>query len=336
MVRKATENFQFLYRVFRTYVRYKLGKPTPSNLSFRILYRCNLKCNFCQFWGKEKVEELSLDRIKLLIDDLARLKLPYFNITGGEPLLRPDLEEIAAYAKERGIYMALNTNGTMVTRERARDLVRLFNVIKISLDGFESTHDALRGVDGSFQRALTGIGKLMEAPGKKAKVIIHLVGNEKNVNEIPKFVETFSKSADCVSIMPYYSIVEQEIFDDPEFVDTWKAADEAVTLNESESMITKPQLSDGRRLCDAASLYYSVLPQGDVICCPHFPVVLGNLKTQRFYDIWASDLGPDQRGAIDHCPGCYAKCTTEVSRLMRMSPFDLLRSAPRMLMKQMN
>jgi len=334
-MRKQTEIIRFFYRVMRTYVRYKLGRPTPSNLSLRLVYRCNLKCKFCKFWKVEKTEESSLERIKLLIDDLARLKLPYFNITGGEPLLRPDLEEIAAYSSERGIYTALNTNGTLVTKERARELVKHFNVIKISLDGFESTHDQIRGVDGCFARANVGIQHLMEAENRKAKVIIHLVGNEKNVDEIPEFVKKFSTKVDCVSIMPHFNLMEDQIYDEPEFIDKWKEADKEHTLNESKEMITKPQLADGRRLCDAATLYYSVLPDGKIICCPHIHVVLGNIKVQRFYDVWSSEVGPAEKEVINKCPGCYAKCTTEVSRLMRMSPLELIKSAPRMIKKHM-
>ncbi|MFH1999213.1 MAG: radical SAM protein [Planctomycetota bacterium] len=328
-------NIRFCYRVLKTYVNYRRGRPTPSNLSLRIVYRCNLKCNFCQFWKINGIEESSLERIKLLIDDLVRLELPYLNITGGEPLLRPDLDEIAAYASEKGIYLALNTNGTLITENRARALGRYFDVIKISLDGFQATHDAIRGVEGAFHRANVGINNLMKADKRRAKVFVHLVGNEKNVHEIPEFVKKYKSIVDRVSIMPYFSIVEDKVYDSQEFVDTWQEADQEHTLNESESMIKKPKLSDGKRMCDAATLYYSVLPDGKIICCPHFPLELGNIKEQRFYDVWSARLTQEQKAVIDTCPGCYAKCTTEVSRLMRKSPIELMRSAPKMVRKHM-
>jgi MoaA/NifB/PqqE/SkfB family radical SAM enzyme len=335
LLRKEGMFIRFGMRVLKTYINYRRGKPTPSNLSLRLVYRCNLRCSFCRFWKHEEIEETGLERINLLIDDMTRLGVPYFNITGGEPLLRPDLEEIAAYAASKGIYTALNTNGTMITEKRAADLVRYFNAIKISLDGFEKTHDLMRGVPESFRKANAGINHLMKARKKKAKVIVHLVANEKNVDEIPEFVKMYSGLVDRVSVMPFFDMVSQDIYDSSRFVETWKAADEAYTLNESESMIKQPELTEGRRYCDAAALYYSVLPDGKIICCPHYPLVLGNIKEQTFHEVWSRDLTASEKAQIENCKGCYAKCTTEVSKLMRKTPFQLLMTAPSMIRKHL-
>lgn len=322
-------------RVLKTYLRYQRGRPTPANISFRITYRCNLKCSFCRFWKIQGITESSTDRIKLLIDDLARLGLPYFNITGGEPCLRPDLEEIAAYSASKGIFTALNTNATMVTEEKAKNLVKYFDTIKISLDGFEHTHDALRGVEGAFRRANIGIQNLVKIKKRKAKIIVHLVANDKNVKEIPEFVKQYTPIVDQVSVMPFFDMIENNIYDSSEFVETWKEVDKTYTLNESEAIITEPEIVEGKNVCDAAVLYYSVLPDGKIICCPHFPLALGNINEERFYDVWKRELREDQKAEIDKCGGCYAKCTTEVSKLMRKTPIQLAMAVPKMIKKHL-
>ena len=67
----------------------------------------------------------------------------------------------------------------------------------------------------------------------------------------------------------------------------------------------------------------------------HHLLVLGNIKEETFHEVWARELTVSERDQINNCKGCYAKCTTEVSKFMRKSPLDLLMAAPGMIRKHM-
>ncbi len=119
-----------------------------------------------------------------LIEDLARFGVPVLLFSGGEPLARPDLPELAAYAVKKGMRAVISTNGTLITRPMAQTLKRIgLSYVGISLDGLEEINDRFRGVDGAFQKALSGINNCKEAG---IKVGLRFTINKANVVEIPK------------------------------------------------------------------------------------------------------------------------------------------------------
>ena len=130
--------------------------------------RCNLACAHC--YGRSGPDsgtenELSTDEALALIDDFAAMGVPLILLSGGEPLLREDLPELARAAGERGIRTALSTNGTLITPGAAR-MIRDAGIgyVGISLDGASpETHDAFRGTRGAFERAMEGFARCREA-----------------------------------------------------------------------------------------------------------------------------------------------------------------------------
>ena len=122
--------------------------------------RCNLSCVHCYARAEDGIrsDELTTEQGKDLIDDLAQFGVPVLIFSGGEPLMREDLFELAGRAKDLGIRTVLSTNGTLITRENAGRLKRAgFSYIGISLDGMEGTNDHFRGQDGAYAAALQGI-----------------------------------------------------------------------------------------------------------------------------------------------------------------------------------
>jgi len=118
------------------------------------------------------------------IEDLARFGVPVLLFSGGEPLARPDLPELAAYAVKKGMRAVISTNGTLITRPMAQTLKRIgLSYVGISLDGLEEINDRFRGVDGAFQKALSGINNCKEAG---IKVGLRFTINKANRVEIPK------------------------------------------------------------------------------------------------------------------------------------------------------
>ena len=118
-----------------------------------------------------------------MLDDLAAFGVPVMLFSGGEPLMHPDLVELAEYAVSKGMRAVISTNGTLITPEKARRLkaIGLFYV-GISLDGMEEIHDRFRGVKGAFRAAMEGIRNTQEAG---IKVGLRFTINRFNVSDIP-------------------------------------------------------------------------------------------------------------------------------------------------------
>ncbi|MEQ8162223.1 MAG: radical SAM protein, partial [Smithellaceae bacterium] len=115
--------------------------------------RCNLKCIHCYSNSADidYADELTTDEGKELITDLAAFGSPVILFSGGEPLMRRDLFELARYATEKGMRAVISTNGTLITNEVAAKLKEIgLSYVGVSLDGLEKTHDRFRGKKGAF------------------------------------------------------------------------------------------------------------------------------------------------------------------------------------------
>ena len=155
--------------------------------------RCNLKCVHCYAHAKNRSfdNELTTQEGKILIDDLASFGVPVLLFSGGEPLVRKDLPELAAYAVGKGMRAVISTNGTLIAPETARVLKKIgLSYVGISLDGMEEINDRFRGVKGAFDAALEGI-KNCQAAG--IKVGLRFTINRFNVNEIPHIFDLLER-----------------------------------------------------------------------------------------------------------------------------------------------
>jgi heme b synthase len=129
--------------------------------------RCNLACVHCRASSLSGpyAGELTTDEGKRLLDDIAAFSNPVIILTGGEPLLRPDIYELAAYGDRKGLRMVLATNATLVTEEIARKMLQSgVKRVSVSIDGPDADgHDRFRGVPGAFDGALAGIEAMKKA-----------------------------------------------------------------------------------------------------------------------------------------------------------------------------
>ena len=167
----------------------QFSKDKRPVVVWNVTQRCNLKCVHCYAHAKNTSfdNELSTDQGKQLIDDLADFGSPVMLFSGGEPLVRKDLPQLAAYAVEKGMRAVISTNGTLITPEMARNLKEIgLSYVGISLDGMEEINDRFRGVSGAFRSALEGIKNSQDAG---IKVGLRFTVNKFNVNEIPKIFQ---------------------------------------------------------------------------------------------------------------------------------------------------
>ena len=148
--------------------------------------RCNLKCVHCYATALDEekgADPMSTEQGKALIDDLAAYGAPVLLLSGGEPLVRNDLVELAAYATSQGMRAVISTNGTLITKEKARELKHVnLSYVGISLDGAEEVHNKFRGVPNTFKKTLEGIENC-KAEG--LKVGLRFTINKRNVADLP-------------------------------------------------------------------------------------------------------------------------------------------------------
>lgn len=133
----------------------KVKLSNPLSLCWQITKRCNYHCPFC-LSGEQNSDELPLDKIKSIIDILAKANLVRIDFTGGEPFLRQDFCEILTYASNKGIETLVTSNGSIWNKKITKKLLETNTLLLISLDGDEKIHDKSRG-RGAYKKAVESI-----------------------------------------------------------------------------------------------------------------------------------------------------------------------------------
>ena len=167
----------------------QFSKDKKPVVVWNMTRRCNLKCVHCYAHALEEEgrDDISTEQGKTLIDDLAAYGAPVMLFSGGEPLVRKDLVELAHHAVSKGMRAVISTNGTLITKDKAKELKQVgLSYVGISLDGGEEVHDRFRKVPGSFKKALQGIENC-QAEG--LKVGLRFTINKRNVGEVPKLFD---------------------------------------------------------------------------------------------------------------------------------------------------
>jgi len=163
----------------------QFSKDKKPVVVWNMTQRCNLKCVHCYARSEDLSydNELTHEQSIAMIDDLAGFGVPVLLFSGGEPLTHPRLVEYAQYAVKKGMRAVISTNGTLITKEKAKTLKEIgLSYVGISLDGLEKTHDLFRGVKGSFKKAMAAIENCKEAG---IKVGLRFTINKRNVKDIP-------------------------------------------------------------------------------------------------------------------------------------------------------
>ena len=163
----------------------QFSKDKKPVVVWNMTRRCNLKCVHCyaKALGEHGKDEIDTSQGKAIIDDLAAYGAPVMLFSGGEPLVRKDLVELAHHAVSKGMRAVISTNGTLITPEKAKELKAVgLSYVGISLDGGEDIHDRFRGVPGAFKKALRGIENCQN---EGLKVGLRFTINKRNAVEIP-------------------------------------------------------------------------------------------------------------------------------------------------------
>lgn len=185
----------------------QFAKDKKPVVVWNMTQRCNLKCVHCYAHAVEPSshkDPISTDQAKAIIDDLAKFGAPVMLFSGGEPLVREDLVELAKYATSKGMRAVISTNGTLITKTKAKELKEVgLSYVGISLDGAEKVHDQFRGVPGAYKQALKAVENC-QAEG--LKVGLRFTISKRNVVEVPHLfdlIETLEVPRICFYHLVY-------------------------------------------------------------------------------------------------------------------------------------
>jgi len=172
---------------------------------WNITRRCNLRCIHCYSNSRDIsfAGELTTGEGKNVLKDLAQFGSPVILFSGGEPLLRPDLADLAEYAVDQGLRAVISTNGTLITKALAGKLQKIgLSYIGVSLDGTEKTHDAFRRTKGAYAAALTGIRNCRDAG---IKVGIRFTVSKHNVQDVAAMFDLLAEEE--IARLCFYHLV---------------------------------------------------------------------------------------------------------------------------------
>ena len=176
----------------------EIARPTPLGskrnppgpvVIWNLVRRCNLACKHCYSISADTdfSGELSTEEIFTVMDDLKAFRVPVLILSGGEPLLRPDIFTIAQRAKDKGFYVALSSNGTLIDQSNIDRIAEIgFDYVGVSLDGIGDTHDRFRRQAGAFAASIHGIRLCQE---RGVKVGIRYTMTEDNAHDLPRLLE---------------------------------------------------------------------------------------------------------------------------------------------------
>ncbi len=170
----------------------KRNPPGPVVI-WNLVRRCNLTCRHCYSISADKdfPDELDTEQVFRVMDDLQRFRVPVLILSGGEPLLRPDIFDIAHRAREMGFYTALSTNGTLIDESNIDAIAGVgFDYLGISIDGIAGTHDRFRRMEGAFEASMQGL-RLCRDRG--IKVGLRFTMTQDNAAELPQLLELMER-----------------------------------------------------------------------------------------------------------------------------------------------
>jgi len=280
--------------------------------------RCNLACRHCYSYADPNSEDfLSTEFILGAIPELKKAGIRFVIFSGGEPLIRKDIFEIAEAMREAGIVTYLSTNGLYVNEKNVDRIIETFNYIGISIDGIEEVHDAFRGLEGAYRRSLDAIALIQKHGGNAGIRFTVTRETQENLYDIFDLAERIGVDKIYISHLVYsgrglenlkIDITPEErrryvefIIDKAfEYHDNGKKIDVVTGNMEMDAILflekfsrRYPELSEEmfRRLRNwggnsAGRKLVNIDWQGNVKPDPFFPFTIGNMTEKPFSEIW--------------------------------------------------
>jgi MoaA/NifB/PqqE/SkfB family radical SAM enzyme len=319
----------------------------PRIASVYLTEYCNSKCTMCDFWKRDRnPNEPTSEEWGVIFSRLKAFGVEYVGVNAsGEIFTRPDLMQILGHLKAMGLGFGVNTNGTLITREKARQLASLGpRVVTIGLDGVGDEHYlATRGLASGFTKVVRSIGYLREAGIKNIRIGSVLMreniddwlplcrfAQEQGLGGIrfTAFHEGYFHDADEARESPYREAAFLErVREEISRLLAFKA--ETSLLNNSNAYLKSipDYYAHGHgyfpRPCLQGSNRIELDVFGNVSLCSFMTEPLGNLRTQEMEEIWESEVHRKARSSAfrGDCPRCYLSCYAEENLRLSASGF---------------
>lgn len=272
----------------------------PLTFNWTLSYRCNFSCSHC-YSREEAAEELATADILRIVDILVEKHVPFVNFGGGEPLIREDLFEIAAYATARGLNVSMNSNGWLLDEAAAQRLKTSgFRSVGISIDSAEADlHDDFRNMPGSFVRGVAALDALGRAGVKTTMSAVISRINYRHFRDLLQLArehgvaQVYLHNFKCsgrgfrnreeldLSPVEWKAFYEEALQVKRETTDLAISFDDPVIASlpgYNENPLVKGSS------CGKLSLH--LRPNGDVTPCGFIPLVVGNILKEEFDRIW--------------------------------------------------
>jgi radical SAM protein with 4Fe4S-binding SPASM domain len=315
----------------RGVVQFGVQKPFTSGAPFQIVwdvtYACNLRCKHCYATaGKPWKDELTTKEGKQAIDIFDKAGVTIIAFSGGEPLVRSDILELAKYAADKGLYVAMATNGTLITKKKAREMKEAgIQFVQISLDGVKAeTHDQFRGMNGLFARTVEGIKNSVR---EGFFVEVSTTAIKYNYTEIPEIIELSEQlGVDWFMVFNFVptgrgkDIIKMDLTPSerekmlkmlwkelntrhinvlstaPQFARVALQQEEGAAKKTVPTHFYNPKLA-GQLVdlaefiggCGAGRFYIAMRANGDLQPCVFFPLKIGNIKDDDFEEMWKNN-----------------------------------------------
>ena len=340
-------NRRGLVNAIRSIGEYGVTMPQKFSAPFLVVWNytnaCNLHCRHCyQKAGEPLKDELSTEERLGVVDQLIHEDVVFLALSGGEPLLREDIYEVAKRASDEGIFVSMATNGTLLTKKRVEKLVKYgVKHVQVSLDGATpQIHDAFRGVSGAWDKTIRGI---KNSVGSDLMTTIATTITRQNYNDFDKIVALAEKlKVDQLVIYNFIptgrgkEIIQTDIT--PSMREKLLHREYDLLAGGFDLVTTAPQLAricvsssengpmamghfasrefDSRlRMaadfiggCGAGRTYCAIQPNGDVTPCVFMPIVVGNLREADLEEIWRNSDVLKSLRVRDDLKGSCGKC----------------------------
>ncbi len=279
------------------------GQPPPAGpymAEFDITYRCNCRCRMCQRWNDPRPESLTVADYRRLAAEFREMAVHQISVAGGEPLMRKDVFKIIRNFANADLSVNLCTNGMLVEKYAPRIIASGATCVTISLDGASAeSHDAIRGIKGSYEQVADGIHRLLSLRRNWRPIVrVRMTVSKLNQHEIQGFFQRWEGVADDVLLQPVHHCGDS-------YYTGMRPADLALNPDVLRDQLKGTPLSGDKYMgtfikslrntgtypyfrCFAGVLMARIDPWGNVYPCLEQHVKIGSIKNRSFRSLWLS------------------------------------------------